>query len=85
MDSMVEENGNSSLDPLGDGTSIATSVSDGSAPQQTTSGTTILTTTANIVQFIPATNNQVLYNVRTIFFYLSNLKDVLCLTFNTIN
>ncbi|XP_037028640.1 cyclic AMP response element-binding protein B isoform X17 [Bradysia coprophila] len=58
MDSMVEENGNSSLDPLGDGTSIATSVSDGSAPQQTTSGTTILTTTANIVQFIPATNNQ---------------------------
>lgn len=63
MDSMVEENGNSSLDPLGDGTSIATSVSDGSAPQQTTSGTTILTTTAaNIVQFIPATNNQVLYN-----------------------
>lgn len=58
MDSMVEENGNSSLDPLGDGTTIATSVSDGSAPQQTTSGTTILTTTANIVQFIPATNNQ---------------------------
>lgn len=67
MDSMVEENGNSSLDPLGDGTSIATSVSDGSAPQQTASGTTILTTTANIVQFIPATNNQVLYNVRTNF------------------
>lgn len=75
MDSMVEENGNSSLDPLGDGTSIATS--DGSAPQQTTSGTTILTTTANIVQFIPATNNQVLYNVRTKSFFLSNLKDVL--------
>lgn len=83
MDSMVEENGNSSLDPLGDGTSVATSVSDGSAPQQTTSGTTILTTTANIVQFIPATNNQVLYNVRTIFF-LNNLKDVLCLTLITI-
>ncbi|XP_037028621.1 cyclic AMP response element-binding protein B isoform X3 [Bradysia coprophila] len=66
MDSMVEENGNSSLDPLGDGTSIATSVSDGSAPQQTTSGTTILTTTANIVQFIPATNNQVLYNAQSV-------------------
>lgn len=57
MDSMVEENGNTSLDPLGEG-NVATSASDGSTPQQTSSAT-ILTTTANIVQFIPTQNIQV--------------------------
>lgn len=55
MESMVEENGNSSLEPLGDGGVVA---SDGASPQQTSSAT-ILTTTANIVQFIPSQNIQV--------------------------
>ena len=58
MESMVEENGNSSLDPLGD---APASLGNPLSPQQTTSGnTTILTTSsANLVHFIPAQNIQV--------------------------
>ncbi|GAB0096348.1 cyclic AMP response element-binding protein B [Sergentomyia squamirostris] len=49
MDSMVEENGNSSLDPLSDQTS----------PSEANSGTSaVLTTAANIVQFIPTQVSQ---------------------------
>lgn len=60
MESMVEENGNSSLEPLG-GAEVPSATSDGSSPQQhTSSATTILTTTAaNIVHFIPTQNIQV--------------------------
>uniref|UniRef100_A0A1B0D154 Uncharacterized protein n=1 Tax=Phlebotomus papatasi TaxID=29031 RepID=A0A1B0D154_PHLPP len=48
MDSMVEENGNSSIDPL----------SDQQSPSEANSGA-VLTTAANIVQFIPTQAVQV--------------------------
>ncbi|XP_055680506.1 cyclic AMP response element-binding protein B isoform X1 [Lutzomyia longipalpis] len=53
MDSMVEENGNSSIDPLSDQTS----------PSETNSGSAVLTTAANIVQFIPTQAVQVSQSV----------------------
>lgn len=52
MDNIVEENGNTSLDPLND-TSGQQTVNDGSAQQNSTQPNTGLTTTANIVQFLP--------------------------------
>lgn len=70
MESMVEENGNSSLDPLGVGdlatqvgvaaSGTATSLSNCAPSQQTaTSATTLLTSNNSIVQFIPASSVQV--------------------------
>ncbi|XP_055713314.1 cyclic AMP response element-binding protein B isoform X4 [Phlebotomus papatasi] len=52
MDSMVEENGNSSIDPL----------SDQQSPSEANSGA-VLTTAANIVQFIPTQAVQVSQSV----------------------
>lgn len=80
MESMVEENGNSSLDPLGVGDVAnqvgvpanlsATSLSDCVTSQQSaSSGTTLLTTSANIVQFIPASSIQV-YVMYNIYIYI---------------
>lgn len=74
MDSMVEENGNTSLDPLGE-VNVATSASDGSTPQQTSSAT-ILTTTANIVQFIPTQNIQVNANEQEISYHSVGINAI---------
>lgn len=54
MDSIVEENGNSSLDPLAETGNQPTS--DGSIQQN--SSNSVLTTAANIVQFIPTQSIQ---------------------------
>ncbi|XP_037920770.1 cyclic AMP response element-binding protein B isoform X2 [Hermetia illucens] len=55
MDSIVEENGNSSLDPLNDSSGQQT-VNDGGPQQNSTQTNTVLTTGANIVHFLPAPN-----------------------------
>ncbi|XP_055389534.1 cyclic AMP response element-binding protein B isoform X2 [Condylostylus longicornis] len=52
MDSLVEENGNSSLDPLADTTSTTTT----SQSSNSHNNSTVLTTGTNIVQFIPTSS-----------------------------
>lgn len=75
MESIVEENGNSALDPLAD-TSVSQQSNDGTLQNSSSSsaagiggpsGNTVLTTAANIVQFIPAQSIQVINKVQFCF------------------